>query len=87
MTPNTLEQAGVALYGPRWQTDLARALGVADRTMRRWANGVNPIPAGIAEELLHLVRARQVELKSVEQWLAEHAGSLESGNNARSRPT
>jgi hypothetical protein len=32
-----LEQVGPALYGPRWQVELARALGVSDRTVRRWA--------------------------------------------------
>lgn len=71
MTPNTLEQAGAVLFGPRWQTDLARALGVADRTMRRWANGVNPIPAGLAAEILVLLDARTQEIENVRTALRE----------------
>lgn len=39
-----LRSAGEALYGPRWQTELARALGVSDRTVRRWVAGATPVP-------------------------------------------
>jgi DNA-binding transcriptional regulator LsrR (DeoR family) len=31
-----LERIGKALYGDRWQTQLAKALGMSDRTVRRW---------------------------------------------------
>jgi hypothetical protein len=31
-----LAAIGQALYGPRWQSELARALGVTDRQVRRW---------------------------------------------------
>lgn len=71
MTPTQLEQSGAVLYGPRWQTDLARALGVADRTMRRWANGVNPIPAGLAAEILVLLDDRTREIENVRTALRE----------------
>lgn len=40
MTTNKiLCEAGEALYGPRYQADLARDLKVSDRTMRRWVAG------------------------------------------------
>ena len=51
MTPATLKIIGEALYGPRWQSDLARDLNIADRTMRRWCAGED-IPPGVAHELL-----------------------------------
>ena len=51
MTPDLLRETGEALFGPRWQCELARALGVSDRTMRRWANGEWPIPGAIVDEL------------------------------------
>lgn len=53
-----LREAGEALYGPRWQSDLARDLGVSDRTVRRWVAG-QPIPAGLWSELREDIRARQ----------------------------
>lgn len=55
MTPDDLDAIGrLALGSDRWQSELARRLGVNDRTMRRWAAGENPVPAGIEPELLAL---------------------------------
>jgi hypothetical protein len=58
MTPELLREAGEALYGPRWTTDLARDLDVADRTVRRWSAGAAPIPDGLGLELRALLIAR-----------------------------
>ena len=60
-----LVEAGEALYGPRWQTELARDLGVSDRTMRRWAANKNPVPAGIYIDLLRLMQKRADLLHSL----------------------
>ena len=56
MTPALLRQAGEALYGPHWQTDLSRARGVSDRTVRRWAAGTHPLPDGVRADLAELCR-------------------------------
>ena len=53
-----LLEAGEALYGPRWQTELARDLGVSDRTMRRWAAGTSDVPSGLYLDLLRLTQER-----------------------------
>lgn len=58
LSHETLREAGEALYGPQWQTPLALALGVADRTVRRWAADEFTIPAGIWPELAKLCRSR-----------------------------
>lgn len=58
MTHKNLEQIGSALYGPRWQSELARALGVNDRTVRRWVSGETPLPDSVLVELRALVAAR-----------------------------
>lgn len=57
-----LERVGQALYGPQWQSALARALGVNDRTMRRWVAGDSTVPPGIREDLKGLVETRLAEL-------------------------
>jgi hypothetical protein len=62
MTPAFLAAAGAALYGPRWQSELARSLGVSDRTMRRWLSGENPIPAGVWGDCCALLRVRRLEI-------------------------
>jgi len=64
MTPATLRTAGEALYGPRWQSALARDLGVSDRTMRRWVAG-DEAP-NLSRELTALLRARK---KSIDRAL------------------
>ena len=60
-----LVACGRALYGDRWQSPLARDLGVADRTMRRWVAGSHPVPEGIAADLLKLVQERRGELREL----------------------
>ena len=53
-----IRQAGTALYGRRWETALARDLGVSNRTVRYWLSGRQEPPAGVWPHLLRLVRAR-----------------------------
>lgn len=64
MNSDLLRQAGEALYGPLWQSQLARALDVADRTMRRWVAGY-PIPEKIDKELQALLRDRAKAIAKV----------------------
>lgn len=35
-----IAEVGEALFGPRYRTDLAEALQVNERTVRRWVDGV-----------------------------------------------
>lgn len=62
MTPHLLRTAGEALYGQQWQSALARALCVSDRTVRRWASGEFAIPATTAESLEPLLLIRVTQL-------------------------
>lgn len=51
-----LIKIGRALYGERWQTDLARDLGLSDgRRIRQWLSGDRPIPNGVWSDLLQLL--------------------------------
>lgn len=51
LNSNQLEKVGTALFGNAWQRALADELGVAERTMRRWASGESEIPEGISANL------------------------------------
>ena len=62
---------GEVLYGPRWQTDLARDLLVNDRTMRRWASADEIPQFRVAVALAHLLEKRRIDLLKVEITLAE----------------
>lgn len=62
MTPELLLSCGVALYGERWQSELARDLDVTDRTVRRWLAGDQPVPSGVAVDLLRLLTERASDI-------------------------
>jgi len=62
MTLEELRAVGEALYGPRWQSEAARALRVSDRTIRRWAAGEWPVPDAVQAEIWALARARHQAL-------------------------
>ena len=59
MTTEELKRAGETLYGWGWQIALARALGVNDRTVRRWAAGDTEIPRPTEIAIKALVDNRQ----------------------------
>lgn len=65
MPPALLREVGEALFGPRWQSDLARALNVADRTVRRWDAGSHDVPAGAWDDLRALLTQRRRVLETV----------------------
>lgn len=60
-----LVESGEALYGPRWQSEMARELGVADRTIRRWAAGTTDVPSGLYVDLLRLTQERAGQLDAL----------------------
>jgi len=62
MTARLLKRCGQALYGPRWQSEVARHLKISDRTVRRWVDGSSDVPDGIYLELLGLCQERAAEL-------------------------
>ena len=62
---NVIIQYGEALYGPRFQRELAAALGVNERTMRRWLAGDTVPPDGVLDDLRDLVHDRIAELRAL----------------------
>lgn len=56
-----LAAVGAALYGDKWQTNLARDLGLSDaRRIRQWLKGERSIPPGIWSDIAGLLRHRQL---------------------------
>ncbi len=65
-TTDTLKAVGEALYGKQWQTSLARDLGFKDgRRMRQFMSKERPVPAGVWDDLLDLVRERKMILSQL----------------------
>lgn len=61
----TLADLGSALWGPQWQSPMARALGVNLRTVQRWAAGDHPVPASITEELTGQLRRHHARIAAM----------------------
>lgn len=61
-----LISAGQAMYGDRWQTDLARDLGLSDaRRIRQWVTGDRPIPDGVMVDIKNLLKERKANIDAV----------------------
>lgn len=65
VTPGLLADVGRALYGDRWQTSLARSLGVHVDTIRHWLTGRRGMPSSLAGELAGLLDKRRAEIEAV----------------------
>ncbi len=61
MSNQLLRDVGEALYGARWQTELAHALIISPRTMRRWAAG-QKVPQAIYLDLLSILDERSIKI-------------------------
>lgn len=73
-----LAEAGQALYGAQWQSALSRALGVADRTVRRWAANPANVHNIVREDLIPLIDVRIDELSRVRAVLKDQALTIEA---------
>lgn len=73
MSNRLFRRTGEALFGPRWQSDMARELGVSDRTIRDWLSGAADVPRGVYGDLFRLVVERAANLDDLEQQLKERA--------------
>jgi NOL1/NOP2/fmu family ribosome biogenesis protein len=64
---------GSALFGPRWQSEMARVIGVNDRSIRRWAAG-RDIPVGLWGHLANLCYERGNQLLGLAERLGHTKG-------------
>lgn len=60
-----LALVGRALHGERWQSGLARSLGVSGRQVRRWVAGDAPLPADLRERLSAVLMAQLVAIARI----------------------
>jgi hypothetical protein len=61
---NHLTAAGTMLYGSRWQSEIGRALGYSDRSVRRWIAD-DSVPDEIVPKLKRLIDQRIKALKLI----------------------
>lgn len=71
-----LKDAGEALYGPRWQSELARKLQISDRTVRRWIASADDMPTGVAGDLRRICEEKIAHLEHVVERLKVAANDV-----------
>lgn len=59
MDGKELVKIGTALYGPRWKSKLARAIGVSHMSVRKWELGINAMPIWAALAIRALAHAKK----------------------------
>ena len=57
-----LIEVAEALFGPSYRVPLAEALGVHERTLRRWLSGETEVPVGVWHDLRRLAEERHERL-------------------------
>lgn len=73
MTRDQLHTIGHALYGSKWQTELARnivnldGLELDKRRVQQWACGARPVPDWLLLELKTLARKRMQEIEQINE--------------------
>ena len=65
MTAPTLHEIGEALYGSRWQSELARAMGMSPRHMRRFVAGEMPITPQMVAVMATIAGARLKQIQRI----------------------
>jgi hypothetical protein len=73
MSSRLLKRSGEALYGLRWQSEIARDLDVSDRTVRRWVAGSDDVPDGVYLDLQRLLTERAAEIDELLESLPRSA--------------
>ena len=76
MSTALLHEIGEALFGPLWQSELARALAVNGRTVRRWAAGTHAPPPRVWADIARLAFERRAALSRLLPAVAQQAGAL-----------
>ncbi len=65
MTPSRLSEIGQALYGGRWKTPLARALGVDYQTVLDWSAGRTRITPARTAAIEAILARRRSEIDAL----------------------
>lgn len=64
-----MEAVGTVLYGPNWQRQLARSLGVSEMSIRRWRTNQTTMPADAVAEMAALLVERKREIAATHERL------------------
>jgi hypothetical protein len=66
-----LIRAGKALYGPNWQSPLARGLGINLRNIQRWVAGDRHLSLGVLHQLVEHCGERTAEIEKARGEIAQ----------------
>ena len=65
MTKTQFQTVGELLFGERYQSEMARAVGLSDRQVRRIHAGERPVPGPLAHDLMALLLEKRRRIDTV----------------------
>ena len=78
-SPDLIRHSAPLLWGAQqWRAEMAQALGVGDRAIRKWVSGEAEVPIDVWQTILRLIRQRQHELGEVTDEIEEYVETMES---------
>ena len=77
-----LKLAGEALYGPRWQSELARDMAMSDRHMRRLAAETADFTPSMAQEIINIMDRRQIDIERATSALSKYIAQHQATNTS-----
>ena len=72
-----LTRCGRALWGQRWQGEMAKALGIAERAVRHWLAGERDVPAGVWHDLAEMATDKAHELVNISDQILDRSARNE----------
>jgi len=72
-----IREIGEVIYGERWQSALARDLGISDRTVRHWIRGVNSPRPGVYVDLSRIALEAAADLDDQAKNTIERSKALD----------
>ena len=77
--PGLIEEIGKKLWGVRWQQEMATAVVVKPRTIRRWNSGDTVVPRKYWQKLKNIARDRRSDAGVAVELIKMHQAALAAG--------
>jgi len=85
-SPDLIRHSAPLLWGARqWRAEMAQALGIDDRTIRKWVSGEAEVPIDVWQTILRLIWERRLELDEAAEEIEAYVETMASADARHDR--